>query len=86
LSLGGLRRRIEALMVPDEVEIVLHLDGLAERERHRRRAQAQLTRITQLDQRTALPDQCLLSAEADVRPQGGSPGLIVSRRRASVML
>ena len=27
------------------------------------------------DQRTALPDQCLLSAEADVRPQGGSPGL-----------
>jgi hypothetical protein len=67
LSLGGLRRRIEALMVPDEVEIVLHLDGLAERERHRRRAQAQLTRITQLDQRTALPDQCLLSAEADMR-------------------
>ena len=25
-------------------------------------------RIAQLDQRTALPDQCLLSAEADVRP------------------
>jgi hypothetical protein len=43
-------------------------------------------RIAQLDQRTALPDQCLHSAEADVRPQGGSPGLIVSRRRASVML
>jgi hypothetical protein len=38
LSLGGLRRRIEALMVPDEVEIVLQLDGLAERERHRRQA------------------------------------------------
>ena len=39
LSLGGLRRRIEALMVPDEVEIVLQLNGLAERERQRRRAQ-----------------------------------------------
>ena len=27
-----------------------------------------LSRIAQLDQRTALPDQCLPSAEADVRP------------------
>jgi hypothetical protein len=27
LSLGGLRRQIEALMMPDEVEIVLQLDG-----------------------------------------------------------
>ena len=68
LSLGGLRRRIEALMVPDSVDVVLQLDGLAERERHRRQAQAQLSRIAQLDQRTALPDQCLHSAEADVRP------------------
>ena len=34
-----------------------------------------LSRIAQLDQRTALPDQYLHSAEADVRPQGGSPGL-----------
>ena len=50
LSLGGLRRRIEALMVPDSVDVVLRLDGLAERERHRRRAQAQLSRIAQLDQ------------------------------------
>jgi hypothetical protein len=38
LSLGGLRRKIEALMVPDDVHIVLLLDGLAERERHRRQA------------------------------------------------
>src|SRR5258708_27667573 len=68
LSLGGLRRKIEALLLPDEVEIVLQLDGLAERERHRRRAQAELSRIAQLDQRTTLPDQCLHSAEADVRP------------------
>ena len=44
LSLGGLRRKIEALLLPAEVEIVLHLDGLAERQRHRRRAQAQLAR------------------------------------------
>jgi hypothetical protein len=40
LSLGGLRRKIEALLLPAEVEIVLQLDGLAERERHRRQAQA----------------------------------------------
>ena len=37
LSLGGLRRTIEIALLPDDV--VLHLDGLAERERHRRRAQ-----------------------------------------------
>jgi hypothetical protein len=35
LSLGGLRRRIEPLMVPDSVDVVLQLDG---RERHRRRS------------------------------------------------
>jgi hypothetical protein len=45
LSLGGLRRRIEALlMLPDNVNVRLMLDGLAERERHRRRAQTQLAR------------------------------------------
>jgi hypothetical protein len=44
LSLGGLRRTIEALLLPDEVEIVLQLDGLAERERHRRGVQARPTR------------------------------------------
>ena len=31
-------------------------------------AQEQLSRIAQLDQRTSLADQCLHSAEADVRP------------------
>ena len=55
LSLGGLRRKIEIGMLPDDVRVVLQLDGLAERERHRRRAQAQLSRIAQLDQRTAPP-------------------------------
>ena len=46
LSLGGLRRKIEALLLPDNVRIVLQLDGLAERERHRRRAQAQLDALS----------------------------------------
>jgi len=39
LSLGGLRRRIEALMMPDDLRIVLQLDLRA---RDRRRQQAQL--------------------------------------------
>ena len=42
LSLGGLRRRIEALMIPDDVIITLTLDRTARRERDRRRQQAQL--------------------------------------------
>jgi hypothetical protein len=36
LSLGGLRRRIEILLLPDNVHVVLRLDSLAERERRRR--------------------------------------------------
>jgi hypothetical protein len=40
LSLGGLRRRIEALLLPDEVEVRLVLDVRARRERDRRRAAA----------------------------------------------
>ena len=31
LSLGGLRRRIEIAMLPDDVDVVLQLDGFAER-------------------------------------------------------
>ena len=42
LSLASLRKRIEIALLPDDVRVVLHLDGLAER--HRRRAQAQLAR------------------------------------------
>ena len=38
LSLGGLRRKIEIAMLPDDIRVVLQLDGLAERERHRRQA------------------------------------------------
>ena len=34
-----------------------------------------LSRIAQLDQRTALPDQCLHSAEADVRPPRRKSGV-----------
>jgi hypothetical protein len=37
LSLGGLRRRIEALMLPDDPHVVLQLDVRARRERDRRR-------------------------------------------------
>jgi hypothetical protein len=37
LSVASLRKRIEIALMPDDV--VLHLDGLAERERYRRRAQ-----------------------------------------------
>jgi hypothetical protein len=44
VSLGGLRRRIEALLLPDNVNVQLILDRTAERERNRRRAQAQLAR------------------------------------------
>jgi hypothetical protein len=40
LSLAVLRRRIEIALLPDSVEVRLMLDGLAKRERHRRRAQA----------------------------------------------
>jgi hypothetical protein len=42
LSLGGLRRRVEALMMPDDLRVVLQLDVRARRERDHRRAQAQL--------------------------------------------
>ena len=37
LSLGGLRRKVEALMSPDEVEVMLKLDRAARVERDRRR-------------------------------------------------
>jgi len=40
-----------------------------------------LSRIAQLDQRTALPDQCLPSAEADVRPPGRKSGPRKGHRR-----
>ena len=40
-----------------------------------------LSRIAQLDQRTALPDQCLHSAEADVRPFGGTTARGRTQRR-----
>ena len=45
LSLGGLRRRIEALLLPDDVEVKLHLDRAAQRERDRRRATDYAARV-----------------------------------------
>jgi hypothetical protein len=44
LSLGGLCRRIEAALLPDDVIVTLNLDRIARRERDRRRQQAQLAR------------------------------------------
>lgn len=40
------------------------------------RSMKTLSRIAQLDQRTALPDQCLHSAEADVRPPRRKSGFV----------
>jgi len=40
LSSASLRKRIEIAQLPDDLHVVLQLDGLAERERHRRRALA----------------------------------------------
>jgi hypothetical protein len=77
LSLGGLRRKIEALLLPAEVEVRLMLDGLAEREWQP--SAGGLSRIAQLDQRTALPDQCLHSAEADMRPPRRKSGFDAKR-------
>jgi hypothetical protein len=37
LSLGGLRRRVEGAMLPEEVIVVLNLDRAARLERDRRR-------------------------------------------------
>jgi hypothetical protein len=37
LSLGGLRRKVQALMSPDEVIVMLNLDRTARLERDRRR-------------------------------------------------
>jgi len=37
LSLGGLRRKIESAMMPDEVVVMLNLDKAARLERDRRR-------------------------------------------------
>jgi len=38
--LGGLRRRIDAALLPDKPVIQLRLDAVAERERRRRRSSA----------------------------------------------
>jgi pyruvate dehydrogenase E2 component (dihydrolipoamide acetyltransferase) len=45
-----------------------------------------LSRIAQLDQRTALPDQCLHSAEADVRPPWRKSGFDRCCRKSPKLL
>jgi hypothetical protein len=44
LSLGGLRRRIEAALLPDAPVVVLQLDRAARLERDRRRRGGAVTR------------------------------------------
>jgi hypothetical protein len=39
LSLGGLRRHIEIVLLPDDVDVKLVLDRVARRERDKRRRQ-----------------------------------------------
>src|SRR6476659_10932727 len=39
------------------------------------------SKIAQLDQRTALPDQCLHSAKADVQPPRRKSGLVMAQPR-----
>ena len=59
-------------MLPDNVRVVLQLDGLAERERHRRRAQASFSSLT-----NGLPSRTNVCTrrKRTCGPQGGSPGL-----------
>ena len=79
LSLGGLRRRIEIALLPDDVRVVLQLDGLAERERHRRRAQAQLSRLRSLTNGLPSRTNVCTRRKRTCGPQGGSPGLTPTR-------
>jgi hypothetical protein len=74
--MAHLRKRIEIALLPDDVRVVLHLDGLAERERHRRRAQAQLLRSLT----NGLPSRPMsaLGGSGRAAPKGGSPGLTQS--------
>jgi hypothetical protein len=54
LSLGGLRRRIEIAMLPDDLHVVLHPDRAARRERNRRRQQPQLARRAPVSRRATM--------------------------------
>jgi hypothetical protein len=60
LSLGGLRRRIEVALLPEEVIVVLNLDRVARQERDRRRRGPgfarciELSKVQSVDQRMRL--------------------------------
>jgi hypothetical protein len=81
LSLASLRKRIEIAMLPDSVDVRFMLDGRAERERHRRRAQAQLgVRMSVIDV------ACGLSCHAQChccRSAGGPASAILTASRPS---
>jgi len=78
LSLASLRKRA---LLPNDV--VLQLDGLAERERHRRRAQAQLAELRSLTNGLPLAANVCARRKRTCGPQGGSPGLTTADFTAS---
>src|SRR5260221_6855022 len=53
LSLSALRKRVEAALMPDTVEVKFTLDRAAERERNGRRSRQQLTGGPRVAQRRA---------------------------------
>ena len=75
--MAHLRKRIEIALLPDDVRVALHLDGLAERERHRRRAQAQLILRSLTNGLPSRTNVCT-RPKRTCGPQGGSPGLTQS--------
>ena len=72
LSLGSLRHKIETALLPDDVRVVLQLDGLAERERHRRRVLLPHERHRR-GMRPELSRSAIAVAVPVVRPAPSSP-------------
>jgi hypothetical protein len=75
VSLGSLRRRIEALMLPDDLRVVLQLDRSAQRERNRRRQQAQTASALRTSATRAVRRVAAVVADRQER------GALAARRR-----
>jgi hypothetical protein len=84
LSLGGLRRKVEIAMLPNDVRVVLQLDGLASVGAPPTAAVGAASRIAQLDQRTALAANVCTRRKWTCGPQGGSPGLTPDRTQTGL--
>jgi hypothetical protein len=69
---GNRRRVYPNLYVARESEVGGNEDAPRTK---RMKFSSDLSALRRQMERTTLPDQCLHSAEADVRPQGGSPSL-----------